>query len=258
MSEEIKSKMGVTPEMGVDTSHVFSGNVKSEALKKFYGESAKLFADLIKRFLPVSEGGYTLADLGSFKGELLEKILEELGADFHIKTIAIDINEEALKGNTADERVVSSVDALPIADKTIDISIMRYVLQWNSFEKQREILKEMDRVTKKLAIIQHCCPDDPNANEWREHMDDVLDGEEVAKMKRSGHYFSSPSEVEGLMTDLGIRFQRISELNIRGVSEIFIERYALSTEEAEKVRRIFGKFDYQNIATWVILPDSLE
>lgn len=257
MKSEV-SKKEIVPEMGTDTSSVFSGEGKGEALKKVYGESAKLFSDLIKKYIPESETEYTIADIGSFKGELLSKILDKLGTDFLVKTIAIDVNEGALEQNTADKKIVSSADLLPIADKSTDISIMRYALQWNPMEKQREMIKEIHRVTKKLAIIQHCCPDDQNSNEWRVHMDDVLDGEEIPKLKRTGHYFASPSEIEKIMNDIGIKFQKISEINVPNVSEIFIERYGLSDNEEKILKELFGKFDYENVVTWVLLPDSSE
>jgi ubiquinone/menaquinone biosynthesis C-methylase UbiE len=258
MKEEELHKNKTVPEMGVDTSHVFSGNVKGEALKRVYGESAQLFADLIKKYLPASEKGYTLADLGSYKGELLAKILEELGVDYKVKTIAVDVNEEALKQNTADESVVSSVDSIPLADGSVDISIMRYVLQWNPLNVQKDILKEFNRITRKIGVLQHCCPDDQNADEWRKHTDDIYDGEEVLKLKREGYYFSSPGEVEAMMTELGIKFKKICEVTAPGFSEIFVERYALSREEAETLRKILGKFDYENVVTWVILPEAIE
>ena len=244
--------------MGVDTSHVFSGDAKSESVRKIYGESAGLFADLIRQYLPPTSDEYTLADLGSFKGELLKKVVSNLDPGYKIKTIGIDINEEAMQDNPADERIVSSVDALPLADKSVDISIMRYVLQWNTLEKQAEILKELNRVTRKVGIVQHCCPDDQNADEWRRHSDDVYDGEEISKMKRAAYYFSSPSEVEAMMVESGIKFKKISEITAPDFSQIFIERYALSEEEAVLLRKILGEFDYENVVTWVILPEAIQ
>ncbi len=90
---------------------------------------------------------------GVFKGELLGNILDKL-PDYKFHTIAVDINGEALKENlSAQEKIISTLDKIPLKDKSIDVVFCRYVLAWNNPKKQQEILKEITRIVSGFAII---------------------------------------------------------------------------------------------------------
>src|SRR5262245_34382071 len=120
---------------GEKTSSVFAGKGKSSASQRIYAESAELFAALIADSLAPHSGPHVLADIGSFKGELMFEILERLRG-YAFQTIAVDINREALDENRADRKIVADVVDTLLEDKAIDVTICRYVLQWNPPEKQ--------------------------------------------------------------------------------------------------------------------------
>ena len=253
--ERIKQVVITAPqEMGVNTSRTFSGETNFEAVGKLYSESAELFAGLIDKYLP--EGGeYRIADLGAFKGELMREILKRLNIESEYKILGVDVNADALaKNDVASEKITASLDSIPLPDKSVEISIARYVLVWNSAERQRDILKEICRITKTAAIVQHAGADSEAPEMWRAKMDDLLDGEEVVKLKRGEHYFSSREEIEQWLQELGIRFIRVDEVSLPSVSDVFIERFSLDETEAEEARRVLGEFDYIIKNTWVILP----
>lgn len=243
-------------EQGENASKVFGGEEQSETIEKLYNESARYFADLIKERLGEEKNTiYTMADLGSFKGEFLASILVNL-PEYTFDTVAIDLEQNVTKNKVAQKKVAAHLYSLPLPDKSIDVEIMRYVLAWNDAEKQKEILKEIARTVKGFAIIQHAGADSENADEWRMRMDDLLDGKEVPKLKRIGHYFSSREEVENWLTENNIPFERISERRVDAVSDVFIKRFALGGEDAEKTCEILADKDYIIQTTWLVYPQK--
>jgi len=96
--------------------------------------------------------------------------------------------------------------------------------------------------------------DNKNSDEWRLRLDDLLDGEEVPKAKRIGHYFSSREEIEKWMKENNINFERLSERKVDYVSNVFIERLELDEDDATKTKNILDDKDYIIQTTWVILP----
>lgn len=238
--------------LGEKASDIFRGESNSLAVKELYGESAGYFADIIKNKLLNKDKTYKLADLGSFSGELLGNILDKL-PDYKFRTIAVDINEEALKENlSAQEKIISTLDKIPLEDTSIDIILCRYGLAWNSPKEQQEILKEIARIVKGFAVIQHAGADNDNADEWREKIDDLLDGKEIPKLKRIRHYFSSRNEIEKWMQENKINFERLMERKIENVSDVFIERYNLNDGESLKAKEILGDKNYIIQTTWLI------
>lgn len=86
------------------------------------------------------------------------------------------------KKNTAD------LTKIPLEDNGVDIGMARYVLVWNDSEKQQAILKEISRIIKNFAIIQHAGADNENPDDWRKNTNELLSGI-IPKIKRSGHFF---------------------------------------------------------------------
>lgn len=238
--------------MGAGTSSVFSGQVLTDTNRIHYAESAPFFAEEIRKLL--ESGEYTLADIGTYKGELLTEILKLL-PEYKFKTIGVDINKEALEENkVVGEKVVCDARKLPFADKSIDIVIVRYMLQWNNSEAQKDILKEIARVIKRFAIIEHNGPDNGDEELWRKNSDRLLSGDEVSKMKRLNYFFASEAEVERWMSESGIEYKVLRSRKTPGLSNIYIERYLLDDKEAETARNILEGTDYVAQVDWLILP----
>lgn len=241
--------------MGENTSPVFAGEGQYNASQKMYAESPKYFAHIIQNLLPPSEKPYSLLDLGAYKGELVGKLREELGEGYKFDTTAVDINKEALDHNdSAEHKVVSPLEKLPLKDHSADVAIMRLVLQWNTPEAQKNIIEELARVVKRFGIIQHVGADSSDPDAWREKMTNLLNGKEIPKLKRAMHFYSSRDEVEGWMKDLEINFQRLKNRKIENGSEVFSERFGLSDEEKLKTKDILGDKDYFDQTTWVVFP----
>lgn len=237
--------------MGEKTSQVFSGEYATETNREMYAETAELFANQIRERLPVREEPYIVADIGSFQGELLTEVLKLL-PDYKFKTIAVDINRDALSKNPADEKSAVDAEKMPFGDKSVDIAIVRYVLQWNPSEKQKRILREAARIVKEFTIIEHAGSDIADTEKWREKYDRLFEGKEVPKMKRGEHFYSSRDEIESWLKELGISFERIQDRVINGAANVFIERYELSEEEAKKTNEILADKNYFRQTDWVI------
>lgn len=241
-------------DMGGNTSKAFSGEGTSKAVLETYSETPKEFAGEIKKhLLPQQE--YTLADIGSFRGELLAQLVGQL-PEYRFRSVAVDINKEALAKNPSLHKIAADVGKLPFKDGEIDIEIVRAVLQWNSWEHQKNIIKEIARTVKRFALIQHAGSENQNPDEWRERMDKLLSGEEIPKLKRAEHFFSSGEEIEQFMRESSINFERTKEKVIEGISDLYTERYGLSVEENIKAKSILGGKDFFVQTNWTIFPSK--
>lgn len=244
---------------GEKTSDVFAGKYKFLPTKELYGESAYFISHIIQKLLPPfgnTENRYEFADLGSFKGELLGNILAELPAH-HFHTTAVDINESALKENHADQKIIAALDRLPIKNGSQDVVLARYVLVWNEPEQQKKILKEIARITKGVAVVQHAGADSENSDQWRARLNDLLDGQEIPKLKREGHFFSSREEVEKWLEEDNIHFERLAERKIDNFSDVFIERFDLNENDRKIMKNILNEKDYIFQTTWLIFPNEI-
>lgn len=237
---------------GTNTSAVFAGAGSSSASWKIYGETAVLIADLVARNIPDRAGPYVLADIGSYKGELMGEILRRLPRHPFV-TVAVDINPEALEENIAQRRIVADVAETLLEDNAIDIAICRYVLQWNPPEKQQRILRELNRITRHAVILQHFgCDDDDR--EHRARIDHVLSGEHLPQLLRKDYYLSTAREIEGWMRKQGLAFERRPQVAVQDVSDSFIDRYDLVGQEARLLKSLLGRHDYIVLTTWVLAP----
>jgi ubiquinone/menaquinone biosynthesis C-methylase UbiE len=242
------------PHMGEGSAEVFTGNSSVAAIHQTYGNTAQLFAQQINNHLK-NDRPYVLLDAGSSRGELLGGLLAEL-PDFIFETIAIDINDKILLENKpAKRKIVASLDNIPLADKSVDVTIARYILQWNYFERQKNILKELSRVTKEFVLVEHSGADSQTPDKWRQAYTSLFSGDKVVKMKREEQFYSSRLELESLMEEMGIKFEKLQERKIDNPSDIFITRYRLDSEEAQLTKQILGEYDYFIQTDWIIYPN---
>jgi ubiquinone/menaquinone biosynthesis C-methylase UbiE len=217
-----------------------------------YAETASYFARIIRNHLKPEEQPYQMLDVGTFKGELVSNVVKELGDSFHFHITGIDINEEALSVNTVvDDKIMADIAEMPFSEKSFDIAEARYVLSWNTLERQKLILREINRVSKRFAIVQHVGADRTGTEGWQKAMHTLMNGG-VEKLSRQECYFSSGDEIEKIMTDSGIRFQNLQDRRVDNVSDIFIERYKLNKVEIRKMLDILGNKDYIYQTTWLI------
>ncbi len=235
-------------EQGPNAETIFHGEAASEAAYLIYKESPALFSELIRN--NVEPGTYSLTDLGSHKGEFLQDLVGLL-PEYSFKTVAVDINQSSLESNNADYRVASNLSRLALADKSTDITIARYALAWNSIEDQKTILSEIKRVTRRIAIIQHQGANSTSPQGLQTASKKLFSGT-IPELKRADFFFSTIEDIEGFMKDLEISFERIQNRDVAGLSNIFIEKYHLSEEEAVKVREILQGNDYINQSAWIL------
>ena len=237
---------------GESTSVVFAGKGRSPASRRIYAESAQLFATLIAECLACDERPYVLADIGSYKGELLAEVLGYLPRH-RFSTVAVDINADAMRDNPADRRIVADAAGTGLSDKVADVAICRYVLQWNMPDKQRQILRELERISKHAVILQHF-GSDVGAHEHRTRIDTVLSGTKVPQLRREDYYMSTAQEIEAWLAEQGLAFQRRSHIKISHVSDSFVDRYNLTGIDARRVKEALGDYDYIVVTTWILSP----
>ncbi len=239
---------------GNGADQVFSGKTENETVKKLYSESALYFASIIRNLLKPQKEPYKLLDIGTFRGELLQAILSELCDEYSFDSTGIDTDADAVLANdSVEHRVVGDAAKMPFEDKEFDLVLSRYVLQWNSPDKQKEILKELSRVCRKFTIIQHAGAE--KEGEWQGRVHKLVFGG-VEKIKRQEGYFSSPEEIEQIMIDEGIKFQKLQDRILVNLSSVFIEKYRLTEEESKKVIEILGDKDLIQQTTWVIYGED--
>ena len=257
-NEETKAALAEKAEeirlnQGERASEIFGGKVEIAPVKKIFGESAQLFSDIIKEQLGAEGGNYKMADFGSHKGELLENILKSL-PEFNFHTIGIDLENNLKENKAAQEKISEDLGNIPMEDKSVDVGFARYVLHWNSPEEQKQILKEIARIVKDFAIVQHVGADNENPTQWRGRVDDLLDGKEIPKLERHGHFFSSSQEVEKILIENNIPFEKVLEVRVENLSETLSQRFSLDEKEKQLAKEMLKGNDYIMQTTWIIKP----
>lgn len=242
---------------GAKAPDIFSGKIEVAPVKKIFGESAELFADIIKKRLGANSGTFRLADFGSHYGELLENVCKLL-PEYNLQTVGIDLESNLRENKAAQEKVSANLAHIPMGDKSVDFGFARYILHWNNPEKQKQILKEIARIVKDFAIIQHVGADSENPAQWRDKVDDLLDGKEISKLERHGHFFTSSQELEKWMTESGIPFERVSEIRVENLSETLCQRFSLDKNEKQTAKTILASNDYIMQTTWIIKSNKEE
>lgn len=242
-SEEIQGMGGKASE-----SFIGGGN---KAIEELYGDSELYYADIIKEELTKRDKPYTFLDIGSYDGGFLKKVINAL-PEYNIETVATDINQKELVKNFAGKKVVASAEKLPLADESVDVATMRYVLHLNDKEKQEEILKEIHRVIKRYAIIEHAGADNEETDEWKKVIHGFYESKDIPEFKRTEFYFSSRNEIEALMDKNKIPFDRVMEKKVNNLSDTFITRFNMSEDSAKKTKeRLAGK-DHITRTIWLI------
>jgi len=235
-------------EQGVNAEKLFHGKMEGHAAELFYTESAGLFASIISKEIP--KGTYSLVDLGGHKGELLSEIASLL-PDYKFNSTVVD-RVEGLDPGVDGEKIVGDITHTSFESKNADIVFLRYVLAWNTTEGQREILKEVARITKRIAIIQHQGADSANPGLLQEAQARLFSGE-IPELKRDPNFmWTDPRSLESLMMELGIKYSIVQDRRIDGLSDLFIEKYGLAGSKAEAVREILRNCDYVMQTTWVL------
>lgn len=232
---------------GIGSKKVFHGKGKADVIKRLYGESASLFSQIIRKNL--KEGKYTLADLGGHKGELLIDIISEL-PEYEFDTIIVDKVEGVDEGLKV-RKIVGDIINNEIPSKSVDVVIMRYVLPWDHYDNQKLILKEVQRMCRGFAIIQHQGAPNENPQPLQDASRKLWSGM-IPALKRDNGFFTEARQVENWMADLGISFEKIDEKYIEDVSRSFIEKFGLSDVDAKMVRDILSSCDGITITTWVL------
>jgi hypothetical protein len=85
-------------------------------------------------------------------------------------------------------------------------------------------------------------------------MERLFEGTEVPKLKRGENFFSSRDEIENMMKEDDISFERIGEKVIYNISDIYAERFGLTEEERMRTKEILADKDFFVQTDWIIYP----
>lgn len=236
---------------GETTSAPFSGEGRSTTIQQAYGESAKLFSEIITNRVKDKDVEHSFADFGCHKGELLKNVLDLL-KDYRFYTVGVDVAANLQDNTVATEKVPCNLTNIPLESKSVEFGMMRYVLQWNTITEQEKILNEVLRVVSDFVIVQHVGPGNESPDSWRERLDELFTGVQVPKMKRDKGFMSSEGEIERIFVNNEIKYEKIDSKRLENLSNIFIERFNLSEDESVTVRNILADKDYMIRTTWVI------
>lgn len=220
-------------------------------MEELYGNSELYYADIIKKELTKRDKPYTFLDIGSYDGGFFKKVINAL-PEYNIETVVTDINQKELVKNFAGKKVVASAEKLPLADESVDVVTMRYVLHLNDKEKQEEILKEIYRVIKNYAIIEHAGADNEETDEWKKVIHGFYESKDIPEFKRTEFYFSSSDEIEALMDKNKIPFERIIEKKVNNLSDTFITRFNMREDSAKKTKERLADKDHITRTIWLI------
>ncbi len=234
-------------DQGTNSIQAFHGKGKANAIKLFYGDSASLFAKLIRNNLKA--GKYTLVDLGGHKGEVLGDMLPLL-PEYEFDAVVIDKVQGMDEGVKA-RKIVGDIINNEIPDKSVDVVLMRYVLPWDSYDNQKLIIKEVQRICRGFAIIQHqgAMSKDPKP---LQNASLKLWSGRVEALKRDFGFFTEAKQVEAWMTELSINFEKLDQKYIETLSEMFIEKFNLNDTDAQTTKDILSGCDGIEITTWLL------
>ncbi len=240
--------MTTTNFQGDKASQMFRGKGQSSAAQLFYAESADLFADAIKKNL--KPGKYSLVDLGGHKGEFLGEVLAKL-SEYDFDSLVIDVVDGVDAGLKA-KKIKGDIRNTGLTDKSVDIVIMRYVLSWNLFEDQKSVLEEISRICRGICVIQHQGANNENPKLLQTASAKIFSGSIIPRLKRDKGFFTESGQVEKWLNELGIDYEKIQERTVETLSETFIEKFALTSEEARNLKETLSGCDYINQSAFVL------
>ncbi len=111
----------------------------------------------------------------------------------------------------------------------------------------------LSRIVRGMAIIQHAGSDSLNLNN-RVNFATLLGGQ-IPTLARTDVYFSSRAEIETWMKCFGIWFSLCrADRTVADISDVFIEKYAMSDAEARDVKAVMQGHDYITQSTWLLWP----
>ncbi|MEI6238541.1 MAG: class I SAM-dependent methyltransferase [bacterium] len=232
---------------GTNSVDIFHGRGKSGAIQSFYKDSVPLYAKFIRENL--KPGKYSVADFGGHKGELLSELISSL-PEYEFQAIILD-KVEGLEQGANFKKIVGDIIGNSLPNKSVDIVIMRYVLPWDAYENQKLILNEVKKVCKNFAIIQHQGAPSDNP-EPLQKASKVLWSGVVPTLKRDYGFFTESSQIEKWMHELGMNSEKVEEKYVEKLSDMFIEKFGLNTEEADMTKKILNGCDGITITTWVV------
>ncbi len=217
-----------------------------------YSESAKFFAeDIIRDYFTVGVR-YSLIDMGGAGGDLVSNILSFV-PDYAFDVTVVDNDKTELsKNKTASVKLFADASSVPVPDKKFDLTIVRYVMPWNVWDKQINILREIKRITKGCAIIQHCGPVNERADEWRSRLDNALNKSGIDKLKRDNYFFATESQMENLFKKEDVKFFIKQSRVVHGFTDVFAERFDLNPGEKSTVEKALGDMNYLGQTTWLL------
>lgn len=245
---------GTVQNMGSSTEKAFKGDSEITAIKKTYKESVGVFSKAITTRL--SYGGIptnyeSIADFGSHSGGFLGNLLGELnkGSISFKRIYALELDRDVLVKNiSATNKIACDLAKVPVENDLFDVSVARYVLQWNSLKRQSEIIREIARTTKNFAVIQHPTVELSGQTKFHE----IFKGHLISKLKRLESFYSTKEELELIFKESGLNFELADSEKIDDVSDIFIERYELNQEESKFLKDFLGDDDWWDRMTWII------
>jgi len=235
-------------DMGQKSNEIFHGLNTSESSHLTYAQSTELVADWLRQKI---SGVKVIVDIGSHSGSFLSAINKKIDLS-QIKKVAIESNQEALNQNTiADEKIVANAEAIPLPDNFSDVTILRYVLQWNHKHKQRQILEEALRVTKNDLVLQLPIV----SKEDQDFFHKVFSTIDIERLRRdTDFYFPTEEEINALFSKITepITVNQLQNIVVTKVVDVFKDRYALNEDEKARFAQQFAGHDNWTIMSWVL------
>ncbi len=234
-------------DMGEKSQEVFGGTNTSESSYLTYVKSTELVIPWFKQKMSQTK---TITDIGSHSGSFLSAVQNTVDLS-HVKKVAIEANKDALNKNLiANEKITASAESIPLPDNFSDLTILRYVLQWNPKGIHTKILKEALRITDDSLLLQvpAVTPID------QEFFHDVFSTINIERTRRSDFYFPTEEEMKTLLADFSqeVTINKLPGIAVRNVVDVLKDRYSLTNEEFLKFTERFAGHDNWTILSWIL------
>ncbi len=214
----------------------------------------KFFTEPIVTKHPDKEEDGVVADFGGAEGVVLGTISEQLKEDGYrkITPVDLDINLESLKKKNQNLiGVNASLSNMPIRGNSVDAGVLRFVLPYNTKEKQEQILKNIAGSIKPggvLIIFQdggYSKDKGEKYNQFFTEASAAQAGKNIEEIKTT-RYFASGEEITEMAERAGfkaIESRELLEVKSWLSPQAYSSRFNMDESQQANTKKVFDDWE---------------
>lgn len=214
----------------------------------------KFFTEPIAARHPDKEENKVVADFGGAEGTVLGTISQQLKEEGYrkITPVDLDVNLESLKKKNQNlVGVKASLLDIPMKDNSVDAGVLRFVLPYNTKEKQEQILKDIAGSIKPggvLVIFQDGGYSKDKGEKYDQFFAEASAaqaGKNVEDIKAT-RYFASGEEIIKMAERAGfeiIESRELSEVKSWLSPQAYVSRFKMDEAQQVNSKKVFDDWE---------------